>query len=200
MLLPRLEIDLIRSGKYSQIVGIDEVGRGCWAGPVVVGAYLFSESTIVIPGVNDSKLLSVRQREEGASVLQKVSSHVLLWKQAPDIDQLGIAVAIEELIAEICDLFPSSTGFLVDGKFSRQFPANVITVVRGDRMVYSVAAASILAKVARDAWMKDQDKNFPEYGFGQHKGYGTKAHMQALSNHGVTALHRRSFKPVKDLV
>ncbi|MCA9378967.1 ribonuclease HII [Candidatus Dojkabacteria bacterium] len=199
MLSPNRELEILGQGKYFRVVGIDEVGRGCWAGPVAVGAYIFSANSPVVAGVNDSKKVSPGKREK---IYQELKQGDYLVKMSPasEVDELGISVAIENLVGEIVgELQDDKTFFVVDGRFSRDFGQNTIQVVGGDRTYYSVASASILAKVERDDLMTHLDSKFPGYALAKHKGYGTAAHLAALQNLGATEIHRRSYKPIANL-
>jgi len=199
-LKPKYELELLKSGQYTKIVGIDEVGRGCWAGPVAVGAYVFEFESKVVKGVNDSKMLSREQREKTYAPLSAQNYSVLLGS-IKEINEIGIGKTIEHLIDRIVERFyDSHTYFLIDGQFSKDFCENSKKIIRGDSTYYSIAAASILAKVERDHLMESLDIKYPEYGFAKHKGYATKAHRFALSKFGTCELHRTSFKPIQSLI
>lgn len=199
MLTPDRELEILRTGKYQRVVGIDEVGRGCWAGPVAVGAFVFSSDSPTVAGVNDSKQVSAQKRQKIYQELRQ-SNYLVKMSPAERIDELGIAVAIEELISKIVqELNDGQTLFVIDGHFTADFGADSIQVVGGDRIFYSVASASILAKVERDMLMSELDEEFPGYGLAQHKGYGTAIHMNALQSMGGSKIHRYSYKPVARL-
>lgn len=181
------------------IVGIDEVGRGCWAGPLVVGAVILSKELI---GLTDSKALSISQRTR---LSQLVHEQALVcstgWVSPLEVDQLGLTaattLAIERAIKEI-NVYDE---IIIDGSINF-LPGNakVTTLVKADALVPAVSAASIIAKVARDEYMAEQSLHYPEYGFESHVGYGTARHRQALIDHGVTPLHRMSYKPIKAIL
>jgi ribonuclease HII len=195
MLSPNYELQQIAEG-YDTIVGIDEVGRGCWAGPVTVGAYFYQVGSPHILGVNDSKLLSLKQRVAAFAQLQ-AHQHSVMFGSVADINELGIGKTIEQLITGFITEFTTPTTlFLVDGQFKTAFASNVRKFIKGDSTYYSIAAASILAKVQRDRLMAELDQHYPLYGFARHKGYGTKQHQQALTNHGVCEIHRLSYKNI----
>ena len=186
------------------IVGIDEVGRGPWAGPLVVGAVLLGDATI--EGLTDSKKLTKRRRETLAvEIHEKALSYGLGWVSANDIDRLGLSkslelatrLAVEQIKAPYNKIIIDGTvNFLKDtGK-----GPYVTTMKKADLLITSVSAASILAKVARDDYMAEQDDIYPGYGFSNHVGYGTAAHKAAIEEHGVTDLHRRSFAPIAQLL
>jgi ribonuclease HII len=196
-LTPQYELDILESGKYSKIVGIDEVGRGCWAGPVAVGAYIFESTTEVLDGIQDSKKLTANNRKEKHSLL-KNHTYLVELASVEEIDFLGIGKTIEVLIQRIINkLSTPETLFLVDGQFSQSFGKNSKKVIHGDSIYYSIAAASILAKVERDDLMCSLDLQYPGYRFSKHKGYGTKEHRELIKSLGVCELHRRSYQPIK---
>jgi len=199
-LSPKFELELISSQEYTRVVGIDEVGRGCWAGPVAVGAYVFEVTSKKVKRVIDSKMLNKLQREEAHA---KLSQHEYLvsYGELEDINSVGVGKTIEHLIQEIIQKFNNSkTFFLIDGQFAANFGKNSKKFIRGDSTFYSIAAASILAKVERDRLMEKLDLEYPEYGFARHKGYGTKAHREALARLGVCNLHRTSYIPIQNLL
>jgi ribonuclease HII len=200
MLTPYVERQLFAHSKVRRIVGIDEVGRGCLAGPVAVGAYLFQTETRSFSGVNDSKLLLPQAREKLHARLSR-HTYKVYYASAEEIDDLGIARAIEKLIQNAIDEFDDTeTIFWVDGRFREKFKANVIQIIGGDNTRYSIAAASILAKVERDRLMCQLAQQYSDYGFDLHKGYGTKLHRERIDQFGVCDLHRRSFHPVSSIL
>lgn len=195
-LLPDYELQLLNSG-FSRVIGIDEVGRGCWAGPVAVGIYFFDKNSAVVDGITDSKKLTKQKRSKVYISLCE-HNYRIEYAEASEIDRLGgVTKAIEKLIAMAIEkYYNSSTMFLIDGQFSRNFGTNTLKIVRGDSIHYSIAAASILAKVERDALMAKFDKIYSGYGFANHKGYGTKEHRDALKTNGYCEIHRKCYKPV----
>jgi ribonuclease HII len=195
-LSPDYELQLINHG-YSRVIGIDEVGRGCWAGPVAIGIYIFDKFTKAIDGVTDSKKLSPKRRSEIYINLCE-HNYNIEYAEAREIDMAGgVTKTIEKLIAgAVKKYYNGSTKFLIDGQFSRNFGEHTQKIVRGDATYYSIAAASILAKVERDALMAKFDKMYSGYGFARHKGYGTREHQEALKTYGYCAIHRKSYKPV----
>lgn len=182
------------------IVGIDEVGRGCWAGPVVAGAVLLDKP---IQGLKDSKLLSKKRREELAEQIKNEAlAYGLGWIDAATIDKLGITTAVKRAMAEALQQITTAYDeVVIDGhlNFLAELPATR-ALIKADNLVPAVSAASILAKVARDQYMADIAADYADYGFAQHVGYGTALHLKRLKLHGVSDLHRRSFKPVKALL
>jgi ribonuclease HII len=197
MITPTLteEIKLWESG-FSYIVGIDEVGRGCFAGPVVVGAVIFPKNFEFIEGIADSKLLKPRHREK---LSKEIKKNALAWSIAEisvsHINKVGIGKATQMGFRKAIKLLTKSPDFvLIDAfyishyKRKRQKP-----IIKGDQSCFSIAAASIIAKVYRDKLMKDLSNKYPKYGFAKHKGYGTKLHQEAIKKYGLTRLHRKSF-------
>lgn len=190
----------IRSGEFSFIAGIDEAGRGCLAGPVVAAAVVFTDYTKIPAGVNDSKALSPEKREKIRE--QILAEPSIKWAvgvvSAEEIDQSDILRATwraMRLAAEA--LIPPAQFILVDGNPVKGLPLPSRNIVKGDANSASIAAASILAKTHRDHLMDEYEKEFPGYGFGIHKGYGTALHLKALSELGVSPIHRTTFEPVR---
>ena len=189
------------------IVGVDEVGRGPWAGPLVVGAVMLGGATI--EGLADSKKLTKRRRQALDELIrQQAAAWALGWVSAPELDQLGMAQALRvatrraiRQIQAICRrkqltcseiIIDGSVNFLAETALSDY----VTTMTKADSLVPSVSAASIIAKVARDAYMAEQDQRYPGYGFARHSGYGVAQHRAAIEQYGVTPLHRLSFAPL----
>jgi ribonuclease HII len=194
------ELQGFREG-YSEIIGIDEAGRGCLAGPVAVGYYIYTPATEIIPGVTDSKLISPKNREKLYDHLSGSLGGVEM-ASASQIDSVGIAGAIERLIFNIVKTLRSKHSnplFIIDGRFKVDFGADTRQLIKADRDVYSVSAASILAKVLRDRLMCEMDIEYPVYGFAKHKGYGNRQHLEALDKYGPSLEHRRSFRPISEM-
>ena len=181
------------------IVGIDEVGRGCWAGPVVAGAVLLGAP---IKGLKDSKKLSKLQRQKlDAEIRVSAIAFGLGWVPAEEVDQLGLTEAVRLAMRRALEQITAPySQVIIDGNYNF-FPENPKSsaVIGADNSVPEVSAASIVAKVARDAYMRDAALKFPGYGFENHVGYGTSAHQLALQTNGLTELHRRCFKPIQAL-
>lgn len=197
--LSTMECDLLAQG-HSTIAGVDEAGRGPLAGPVVAAAVIFSPD-IRLEGVGDSKTLSVARREETAAHIREQSVTWGLGSAAPEeIDEVNILQAsILAMHRAIAALESVPDYLLVDGNRFHHPDLPFTTVVKGDARCFSIGAASILAKVERDRIMRAMHEQYPEYGFAAHKGYPTKAHIEALRVHGPCAIHRRSFT-VRSLV
>lgn len=190
---------------YTAIAGVDEAGRGAWAGPVVAAAVILPPDPATLTthapwtAVADSKLLSPAQREAlYPAILAAARSVGVGMASAERIDAVGILQATQEaMLAALGALALAPDFVLVDFVALPAAPAPQRALVQGDRRVLSIAAASVVAKVVRDRWMAQLDPRFPAYGFGRHKGYGTAAHREALLRLGPCPEHRRSFAPVQ---
>lgn len=182
------------------ILGIDEVGRGPWAGPLVVGAVVLG--TAVIDGLTDSKKLSKKKRDQLDLVIRdQASGFGLGWVQADELDIIGLAAALRlATIRAVEQVHASYSEIIIDGTINFLSETTkgqyVTTLPKADLLIPSVSAASIIAKVARDNYMALQDDVYPGYGFSSHVGYGTVAHRSAIEKIGVTPLHRISFAPL----
>lgn len=183
------------------IIGIDEVGRGAWAGPLVVGAVILGGTEI--EGLTDSKKLTPKRRRELAhDIKDKALSIGLGWVSAKVIDEIGLSkslkLAAERALEEINTPYDQ---IILDGTFNFLDNPKVTTMKQADLLVPSVSAASIIAKVARDYYMITKAHElFSSYGFDKHVGYGTVAHKNALTEYGISSIHRMSFKPIQQLL
>lgn len=177
------------------IAGVDEVGRGPLAGPVITAAVILNYP---IEGITDSKKLSASKREKIAELIkQHACSFAYGRADVEEIDAINIHQAtLLAMKRAIEGLTIRPDKVMVDGIFKPSVTMDCETFIKGDLHIYQIAAASILAKVARDAEMSEMDKHYPGYGFAKHKGYGTLIHMNALSELGACPIHRRSFAPV----
>ncbi|HAP37066.1 MAG TPA: ribonuclease HII [Bacteroidetes bacterium] len=176
------------------IAGIDEAGRGPLAGPVVASAVIFPQG-VLIDGVNDSKKLTEKKREELFHYIHEKALAVGIGIVSHDvIDKINILqasfLAMNKALA-LLKIKPQQ--LLVDGNFFRHESYPVENIIKGDSLSHSIAAASIIAKVTRDALMVELHELYPQYGFAKHKGYGTKAHIEAIRQYGYSPIHRRSF-------
>lgn len=182
------------------VAGIDEVGRGCWAGPLVAGAVILGRP---IEGLKDSKKLTRRQREAFAVRIRAEAEAVGLgWVTPAEVDGLGLTEAVRLAMRRALEQINATYDeLIIDGSYNF-FPDNpkAEAVVKADDSVPAVSAASIVAKVARDDYMADIAADYPDYGFQSHVGYGTALHLERLKLHGVSDLHRLSFKPIRALV
>ena len=193
MLDYQLEVALYENG-YTNVCGVDEAGRGPLCGPVVAAACILP-CGFVIPGLNDSKKLSEKKRE---ILFDQIKSNAISYSIAcasvEEIDQLNILEATLLAMRRAVDGLTIKADFaLIDGNVSRDFQIDAKAVISGDAISPSIAAASILAKVTRDHLCLELDAQYPQYGIAKHKGYGTKAHMQALREFGPAPIHRKQF-------
>jgi len=193
---------------YDLVIGIDEAGRGPLAGPVVAAAVALTKPIRILPPLlaraRDSKKLSPHQRENLYDLL--THHEKIVWKVAKigpkTIDRLNIleaskiamAKAVNKIITRLADPRPRIL-CLIDGNFAINISHPQKSIIGGDDLVFSIAAASIIAKVTRDRMMKKLDRKHPEYGFAQHKGYPTKKHLAAIARHGLLPEHRKTFSP-----
>ena len=199
--LKRPEIELMDKG-YSLIAGVDEVGRGPLAGPVVAAACIFDRDVDIV-GIDDSKKLSEKKREQFFDEIKdKALAYGIGEASCEVIDEINILeatkLAMKKAIEE-ADKMLESKGrdriqiVIFDAVKINDLKKEQMSVIKGDQTYLSVAAASILAKVTRDNLMKEYDKVYPEYGFASNKGYGTKAHYEGIKKAGITEIHRKSF-------
>ena len=187
------ELNALQNG-FTAVCGVDEAGRGPLAGPVYAAAVILPQG-LVIEGLNDSKKLSEKKRE---LLYDEITKNAVVWSVAyateKEIDEYNILQATFLAMKRAVEsLEPGADYALIDG--NRMPPLDIPgeTVIKGDSLSMSIAAASILAKVTRDRLMVDIDKMYPQYQFSKHKGYGTKLHYEMLAEHGVSPVHRRSF-------
>ena len=196
----KIEQDLIRNG-CSIIAGVDEVGRGPLAGPVTAAAVILDPLNIP-DNLNDSKILSSKKREKLFEQLKSSSAFAVAHVSPEEIDKLNILQAsLLAMVSAVSNLKVKPNHILIDGnKVPDRLFGRATAIVKGDRKVLSIAAASIIAKVTRDKLMRDLDSEFPVYGWAKNSGYPTKCHMNAIVKYGVTPHHRRSFKPVHNIL
>lgn len=179
---------------YTAVCGVDEAGRGPLAGPVCAAAVILPQG-LVIEGLNDSKKLSEKKRE---MLYDKVTENALAWSVAfaseAEIDEINILQATFLAMRRAVEGLGIKADYaLIDGNRMPPLDINGETVIKGDSLSMSIAAASIIAKVTRDRLMLEIDKEYPQYLFSQHKGYGTALHYEMLEKHGISPVHRRSF-------
>ena len=190
---------VVEGGQHSLQAGIDEVGRGCWFGPVFAGVVVLSDDAACAlrqEGLTDSKALTPRRRARLVPLIEQAAEAWALGQaSAREIDGHGIRAATEFAMLRALQRLPSRPDLLlVDGVLPlRLWPHPQETIVRGDSSSAAIAAASVLAKEARDALIRRLAQQFPDYGLERHAGYGTAIHRQALLTYGPTRLHRRSF-------
>lgn len=186
---------------FKSIAGIDEAGRGPLAGPVVSAAVILSDA-FAVPGVTDSKKLTHKKRGRlyGEIYAHAIAVGIGIIYPA-EIDRINILqAALQSMSLSVKSLFPQPDFLLIDGTFRIPFPLPQQPVVRGDSLSISIAAASIVAKVTRDNLMDIYHQQYPQFGFGQHKGYPTRDHRAAIRKFGCCPIHRKSFKGVKEYV
>lgn len=193
MLDYHLESELYEQG-YSQVCGVDEAGRGPLCGPVVAAACILP-CGLVIPGLNDSKKLSEKKRDLlFDQICEQAIAYSIASASVQEINQLNILEATLLAMRRAIDGLDVKADFaLIDGNVSRDFQIDAKAVISGDATSPSIAAASILAKVTRDRMCIELDREYPQYGIAKHKGYGTKAHMDALREYGPAPIHRTQF-------
>ena len=195
------------------ILGIDEVGRGPYAGPLVIGACILgdwqnSEDAEWIEKLTDSKKLSAKRREElYVLIKEKALATATGWVSSAEIDEVGLSEALKlatrRAVKQIQKTKVPFSEIIIDGTMNflvgTKLEKYVSTLKKGDFLVKEISAASVLAKVERDKYMTELDAVYPEYGFGKHVGYGTAAHQKAMEEFGLTPEHRRSFRPVREI-
>ncbi|MDA0305232.1 MAG: ribonuclease HII [Proteobacteria bacterium] len=197
-----------RAQGFGLICGIDEAGRGPWAGPVVAGAVILDPQTMsenLIRGLDDSKKLKPATREELLAELKTVARIGVGQASVDEIDELNILqatfLAMHRAVEALGGAFGEAPDFaLVDGNRAPSLPCPAQTVIKGDGKSLSIAAASIVAKVTRDRGMADLAQTYPGYGWENNAGYGTKEHQSALRELGVTPEHRKSYKPIQKIL
>ena len=199
------EQDLWQQG-YSAVAGIDEAGRGAWAGPVSAGAVILPADDGILEklqGVRDSKLMTPAERE---AMFDVITANAAAWAvgeaDAAEIDRIGILNATKNAMKRAVEgLAVSPDHLLIDYVRLHDVTIPQIGIKHGDRLSLSIACASVLAKVTRDRYMRNTAAElYPQYQFEQHKGYGTKLHQEALSQYGPCPIHRRSFRPLADVL
>ena len=179
---------------YTAVCGCDEAGRGPLLGPVVAAAVILPPDT-VIEGLDDSKKLTEKKREKLFDIIKETAIAYAIAEASPEeIDEINILNASMLAMRRAVEALPTKADFaLIDGNHSRGFDIPTEAVVKGDSKSYSIAAASILAKVTRDRGCIELDKQYPEYNIAKHKGYPTKEHMDAVRQYGPSPIHRRTF-------
>lgn len=183
------------------IAGVDEAGRGPWAGPVAAAAVIIPAGYVFKEQIGDSKKLSLIKRQKAFKEITENCDYSYSVVSEKDIDKVNILVAsLNAMAIAISRLNQNPQWVLVDGPHKPKIETNCTPIIGGDAKSLSIASASIVAKVTRDNLMLEYDKQYPEYGFASHKGYGTKAHRQAIMKFGPCPIHRRSFQPIKGLL
>ena len=176
-------------------VGIDEVGRGCWAGPLVAGAVILRAE---VPGLDDSKKLSKKRRQDLSVLIYENADVGLGWVTPGEIDSLGLTEAVRTAMQRAVDALPTEYDeMIIDGNYNYLPHLNSRAIVKADGTIPAVSAASIVAKVARDTYMEKLEQKYEQWQFERHVGYGTAVHIAALKEFGVSDIHRLSYKPIK---
>lgn len=186
---------------YDFVAGVDEAGRGPLAGPVYAAAVIFPKG-LVIEGINDSKKLSEKKREQLYDVIKESAlAYSIVSVDEKEIDRINILNAAMKAFKMALDNLSQKADFaLLDGNRAPEMDIPYEAVVKGDAKVQAIAAASILAKVERDRYITEMDKIYPQYGFAKHKGYPTKDHKDAVARYGPSPIHRLTFKGVSEYV
>ena len=194
----KYENRLKRKG-YKLIAGVDEAGRGSWVGPIVAAAVILPDG-FNVKGIKDSKLLNAKQRENLYNLIRETATVIAVsFISHKMIDKKGIGWANQEAIKRVVKKI-SPDYALIDGRQVKNMPIPLENIVNGDRLVKSIAAASIIAKVTRDKYLAKLDSCYPEYGFARHKGYGTREHYEMICKHGVCEVHRHSYLPIRKML
>ncbi len=189
-------------GRY--VVGIDEAGRGAWAGPLIAAAVMLPEG-LKLEGVKDSKQLTAKKRQELCLLINRAAISVGVgWVDPQDVDSIGLQASTSQAMGQALSQIPSSqdsSKVIIDGHINYlEGVANTEAIIKADISIPSVAAASIVAKHYRDSYMMQLAKLYPDYGFEDHVGYGTKRHRESLINSGVCPVHRLSYRPIKQVL
>lgn len=192
-LLNKYETEIFSKG-YRYIAGIDEAGRGPLAGPVVAAAVILPQATM-LEGLNDSKKISPKKREQLFNTIKEIALSVSVGiVSEKDIDSLNILNATKKaMLQAINGLKPTAQYLLIDAVSLEQTLIPQMSIIKGDLKSASIAAASIIAKVTRDRIIEEYAKEYPMYGFERHKGYGTREHINAIKEYGACSIHRLSF-------
>jgi len=197
--LYQYENELYEKGvKY--IAGVDEAGRGPLAGPVVAAAVILKKGA-TFKYVNDSKQLTEKQRELALIEIKENALAIGIGICSVDeIDLINIYRASREAMISAIRQLKIKPDFLLIDAMPMEIDIPLLSIIKGDTLSVSIAAASIVAKTTRDGYMMEMDKIFPEYGFKNHKGYGTKEHLEAIKTYGITPIHRKTYEPIKSLL
>ncbi len=185
---------------YKYIAGTDEVGRGPMAGPLVVACVILPEDEI-IEGLNDSKKLTEKKREQLAKIIkEKAIEYQIQYMSVEEVDELNVYEASRQAMMKCIRKMKHKVDYVLSDAMPLDFEFPCLSIIKGDMKSASIAAASIIAKVERDHYMVELGKQYPMYGFEKHKGYVTKAHLQAINEYGICEHHRLSFAPVKEVI
>lgn len=189
----------MRQSSFAALAGLDEAGRGPWAGPLTA-AVVVASKPLRLKGLKDSKQLTALQREALAEKIMRTTEWGIGWVTAQEIDHWGLteatAKAFRRALKQIKAPWPP---LKIDGKARYRLSGTAEYIIRGDQKVPVISAASVLAKVSRDRWMRQHAMHWPAHAFETHKGYGTALHQAQLAEYGITRIHRRSYRPIQKL-
>ena len=197
-LLSEFDLELLK--KHNKIIGIDEVGRGCLAGPLIVCGIIMKYDNI-IEEINDSKKLSIKKREElNKIIFDNIESYCIIEVSVEDVDKYNVYQATKKAMNEIADKLNEKNALILSDAMNLDFDNN-LSLIKGDTKSYAIACASIVAKVYRDNLMDELDLKYPSYDLKNNKGYGTKKHLEAVEKYGYNLdIHRKTFDPVKSML
>jgi len=197
----KVDFDQSYGGEDACIAGVDEAGRGPLAGPVVTAAVILPTNCEALVGLNDSKQLSKDKRSAYAALIKEHAlSYFIHFQSAQQIDELNIYEATKQSMKTSVESLSMKPNYVLVDAMTLPISIQQDSIIKGDAKSLAIAAASILAKTARDDYMDQLDEEFPMYGFAQHAGYGTKQHLIALEEYGPTIHHRKSFEPIKSML
>ncbi len=190
----------LKSKGYKIIAGTDEVGRGPMAGPVVVASVILDDNNF-IEGLNDSKKLTAKKRKELSEIIkEKALDYSITFIPVEEVDRINVLEASRKGMMECVRKLKYKVDYVLSDAVKLDFEFPCLNIIKGDSRSASIAAASIIAKVARDEYMDELDNDYPMYGFKMHKGYVTKYHLDAIDKYGVCCHHRKSFAPVQKII
>lgn len=190
----------LKSKGYKIIAGTDEVGRGPMAGPVVVASVILDDNNF-IDGLNDSKKLTAKKRKELSEIIkEKALDYSITFIPVEEVDKINVLEASRKGMMECIRKLKYKVDYVLSDAVKLDFEFPCLNIIKGDSKSASIAAASIVAKVARDEYMDELDNDYPMYGFKMHKGYVTKYHLDAIDKYGVCCHHRKSFAPVQKII
>lgn len=197
----KVDFDQSYGGENTLIAGVDEAGRGPLAGPVVTAAVILPANCEALVGLNDSKQLSKDKRNAYAALVKEYAlCYFIHFQSAQQIDELNIYEATKQSMKISVESLSIKPNYVLVDAMTLPISIPQNSIIKGDAKSLAIAAASILAKTARDDYMDQLDEEFPMYGFAQHAGYGTKQHLKALEEFGPTIHHRKSFEPIKSML
>lgn len=200
----KYELELLEKG-YKVVAGVDEVGRGCLAGPVYAALVSFGNIKKIpkeLREVNDSKKLNAKNREKlSALIKERADFFTIKSASVTEINKLGIVGALDLAMERCLNESEKNVDFvLIDGYENKKLSIKNRGIIGGDALCFSIAAASIIVKVERDRVMEELSEKYKNYGFEKHKGYGTKQHFKAIEKYGICEMHRTGYKPIKNLI